>query len=529
MIFIVYTEQTGGQPAYSTGMPLPIGTVLLVLLRSGVDAIAIWMFGLRCLNKEVIPSFLLSRAVVAGIVVGIARAGIPNIGVSSIVMMITVIMLLSVSGPYNAFTGVAAAMTGNAMMGLLDLSVTYLLVVRLQWISPPVGLQNAVMSTWYLPGVLLATAFILGNRRRKRDLSPGEDVVFFTSRATVATAQLVMILLLTMGVTILVPRIPRELRRAAYVAGMIIPLVVIAVLVGVPPGWRRTTQRVMDTFDLLIPATVIFLFMRLSGSTTSPLKLLLVPYVVTNALKKDGRYGATATGIAWVVLALVHVLPAEGSSGSVPFTLETDILLACILMVLVFVVRSTIGRLSMIGHLRTFVDQTETPAALLRPGRDLVDLNPAAKRALGYTQRDEGCPRIDSLFVAPGVVLKLLERAEGMTDEAVECDVTYRTGKGDTASYPTRMMRLEDYWSESTSILLMFRDGLDTAAIEDTQQRLRLSRREAEVACLIAEGLSNDEIGRRLFISMPTVKTHVSRIFQKLGVRNRARVAVRIR
>jgi ATP/maltotriose-dependent transcriptional regulator MalT len=51
--------------------------------------------------------------------------------------------------------------------------------------------------------------------------------------------------------------------------------------------------------------------------------------------------------------------------------------------------------------------------------------------------------------------------------------------------------------------------------------RLGLSGREQEVLQLIAEGLSNQEIADRLFVSLNTVKTHCSRIFEKLDVRRR--------
>jgi DNA-binding NarL/FixJ family response regulator len=49
-----------------------------------------------------------------------------------------------------------------------------------------------------------------------------------------------------------------------------------------------------------------------------------------------------------------------------------------------------------------------------------------------------------------------------------------------------------------------------------------LTPREVEVLGLIAEGLSNGDIARRLFVSEATVKTHVNNIFSKAGVRDRA-------
>ncbi|KGN32287.1 LuxR family transcriptional regulator [Knoellia sinensis KCTC 19936] len=53
-----------------------------------------------------------------------------------------------------------------------------------------------------------------------------------------------------------------------------------------------------------------------------------------------------------------------------------------------------------------------------------------------------------------------------------------------------------------------------------------LTAREVEVFELIARGLSNAEIGEELFISDTTVKTHVTRLLQKLSLRDRAQAIV---
>ncbi|HEX2076122.1 MAG TPA: helix-turn-helix transcriptional regulator, partial [Longimicrobium sp.] len=52
-----------------------------------------------------------------------------------------------------------------------------------------------------------------------------------------------------------------------------------------------------------------------------------------------------------------------------------------------------------------------------------------------------------------------------------------------------------------------------------------LGKREAEVAWLIADGLSNKEIGARLFISERTVDSHVRSMLNKLGFSSRAPIA----
>jgi DNA-binding CsgD family transcriptional regulator len=58
-----------------------------------------------------------------------------------------------------------------------------------------------------------------------------------------------------------------------------------------------------------------------------------------------------------------------------------------------------------------------------------------------------------------------------------------------------------------------------TAAVAD------LTAREAEVLDLIRQGLTNAEIGRRLYISAKTAEHHVGRLLAKLGVRTRTEAA----
>ena len=53
-----------------------------------------------------------------------------------------------------------------------------------------------------------------------------------------------------------------------------------------------------------------------------------------------------------------------------------------------------------------------------------------------------------------------------------------------------------------------------------------ITHREREVMALVADGLTNDEIAQKLYMSPATVRTHVSRAMTKLGVRDRAQLVV---
>ena len=55
-----------------------------------------------------------------------------------------------------------------------------------------------------------------------------------------------------------------------------------------------------------------------------------------------------------------------------------------------------------------------------------------------------------------------------------------------------------------------------------------LTKREKEILRLVSEGLTNDEIGKKIFISEKTVKTHLTNIFDKLKVNNRFKAALLI-
>jgi LuxR family maltose regulon positive regulatory protein len=88
---------------------------------------------------------------------------------------------------------------------------------------------------------------------------------------------------------------------------------------------------------------------------------------------------------------------------------------------------------------------------------------------------------------------------------------------GTAPAYPAQLLRAFDGYQPALA-------GLDRQPLVEA-----LSQREIEVLELLAEQLSNREIGRRLFISLPTVKSHTSSIYGKLAVHSREEAVTRAR
>jgi serine/threonine-protein kinase len=114
-----------------------------------------------------------------------------------------------------------------------------------------------------------------------------------------------------------------------------------------------------------------------------------------------------------------------------------------------------------------------------------------------------------SQYVDPGFAMRLLEGdpercgyllKERVSDPAILVDALRRLAEGEIVVDPAIVSRL---FARRRAV-----DPID-----------ELSDREREVLALVAEGFSNAEIGRRLFISERTVEAHVKQIFLKLGIR----------
>ena len=76
------------------------------------------------------------------------------------------------------------------------------------------------------------------------------------------------------------------------------------------------------------------------------------------------------------------------------------------------------------------------------------------------------------------------------------------------------------------SIIQRFIDAAGDPAPAADSARVHLSERELDVIRLIAQGLSNAEIAASLYLSEATIKSHITRILARLGLRDRVQIAV---
>jgi DNA-binding NarL/FixJ family response regulator len=96
--------------------------------------------------------------------------------------------------------------------------------------------------------------------------------------------------------------------------------------------------------------------------------------------------------------------------------------------------------------------------------------------------------------------------------------------KGDALLEPTSTTRII---REYERLSQMGPNHAESRAVEPPNGMLvKLTPREREILALIADGLSNQEIASRLFISEYTVKTHVSNLFRKLGINDRVQAVL---
>ena len=163
----------------------------------------------------------------------------------------------------------------------------------------------------------------------------------------------------------------------------------------------------------------------------------------------------------------------------------------------------------------------------------LVRCDDAVFREIDHEMRRLVLVRSRSVLVRPGVGDR--PRTEGRTYRDALWPAGLRFSVEVVFASPPAVRRAlvlgraeRDFTDRERDLLALLVPHLEDA-YRKARLRAALTRREREVVSLVAEGLTNREIARRLDISAGTVRVHLQHSFPKLGVRSRAGAAAMVR
>ncbi|MFF2569387.1 response regulator [Streptomyces sp. NPDC101191] len=183
-------------------------------------------------------------------------------------------------------------------------------------------------------------------------------------------------------------------------------------------------------------------------------------------------------------------------------------------------------------------DGSEVPELVDRHAPDVVLMDIRMPKVDGLTATERlrarpGAPEVVVLttFHADEQVLRALRAgAAGFvlkdTPPAEIVAAVRRVAAGDPVLSPAVTRRLMTHVAEQAGPLGPAAPQPPTRRAAAGARLAQLADREREVALAVGEGRSNAEIAAALYLSVPTVKTHVSRILAKLDLNNRVQIAL---
>ena len=165
-------------------------------------------------------------------------------------------------------------------------------------------------------------------------------------------------------------------------------------------------------------------------------------------------------------------------------------------------------------------------AARTRPDVILMDIRMPGLDGIEATRRINERAELSDVHV---IILTTFDLDEYVF-EAIRAGAAGFLVKDTNAAELLRAIRVvaggEALMSPSVTRRLIAEFAARTRSVRPVPGADELTQREREVVGLVAEGLSNDEIADRLFMSRSTAKTHATRAMTKLGARDRAQLVV---
>jgi DNA-binding NarL/FixJ family response regulator len=162
------------------------------------------------------------------------------------------------------------------------------------------------------------------------------------------------------------------------------------------------------------------------------------------------------------------------------------------------------------------------PLQRLSPDLVLLDID------LGHEDGLEWLPRVAA--AAPGARILILTalREPARDEEALRAGargLVLKSAPPETLLQAIRGVATGALWFDTSALAHAHAQGASTSS-GGKGKGSSLTAREREIVSLIAEGLRNDEIARRLGITPKTVKNHLTALFEKVGVSSRLELVV---
>jgi DNA-binding NarL/FixJ family response regulator len=154
---------------------------------------------------------------------------------------------------------------------------------------------------------------------------------------------------------------------------------------------------------------------------------------------------------------------------------------------------------------------------------------------------DVRMPRMDGLTAAETVLARGTETRIMLLTTYDDDSYVYRGLRAGTSGFCLKSMPVEELLgairvvargdalidpSVTRRLVTRFANGLAPATVDRPPALDRLTTREREILLEVARGYSNAEIARRLYVGEQTVKTHVSHLLTKLGLRDRVQAVI---
>jgi DNA-binding NarL/FixJ family response regulator len=154
---------------------------------------------------------------------------------------------------------------------------------------------------------------------------------------------------------------------------------------------------------------------------------------------------------------------------------------------------------------------------------------------------DVRMPRMDGLTAAETVLARGTETRIMLLTTYDDDSYVYRGLRAGTSGFCLKSMPVEELLnairvvargdalidpSVTRRLVTRFANGLAPATVDKPPELDRLTTREREILLEVARGHSNAEIAKRLYVGEQTVKTHVSHLLTKLGLRDRVQAVI---